>query len=61
MGHFLMVDAMVTIGWGLLNMIFGCRQPFIYSALGALLFCAFILLDTYKIMLKYSVDDYKPP
>jgi FtsH-binding integral membrane protein len=60
MGGFLMVGVMVMIGWGLLNMIFGWRQSFIYSALGALLFCGFILFDTSQIMLKYGVDDYIP-
>jgi FtsH-binding integral membrane protein len=60
MGGFLMMGLVVMIGWGLLNMIFGYRPSFIYSALGALLFCGFILFDTSQIMLRYGVDDYIP-
>jgi len=58
LGTFLSIGLTVMIGWGLLSMIFGFNQGWLYSWLGALLFCGYILFDTYLIMEKYEYDDY---
>eukprot|EP00668_Euglena_longa_P000669 GGOE01000811.1.p1 GENE.GGOE01000811.1~~GGOE01000811.1.p1 ORF type:complete len:269 (+),score=84.29 GGOE01000811.1:29-835(+) len=58
LGGFLFAALFVMVGWGLLNIIFGWRVHFLYSALGALLFSAFILYDTSCILLKYSYDEH---
>jgi FtsH-binding integral membrane protein len=58
MGGFLFAGLFIMIGWGLLNLIFGWRVHFLYSACGALLFVGFILYDTSNILRNLSYDDY---
>eukprot|EP00667_Euglena_gracilis_P020568 EG_transcript_22299 len=58
LGGFLFTVLFIMIGWGLLNIIFGWKVHFIYSAMGALLFSGFILYDTSCILLKYSYDEH---
>ena len=39
-------------------MIFGFSPGILYSWLGCLVFCAFVVVDTQKIMTKFGYDDY---
>jgi len=48
----------ILIIWGFVNAIFGFRATFLYSLFGAIIFCLFIIYDTYRLGNKYSVDDY---
>jgi FtsH-binding integral membrane protein len=58
LGGFLFAGLFLLMGWGLLNMLFGWHTTWLYSLLGAVLFCGYILFDTYQISQKYEVDDY---
>ena len=42
------LSAMIT--WGFINIAFGWHPMWLYSWLGAILFCGFILFDTWMIM-----------
>ena len=44
--------------WGLFCMIFGLSSGAVYSWIGTLLFCGFIVVDTQMIMDKLGYDDY---
>ena len=46
------------IVWGIINIIFGFRLQFLYSLFGALLFCGFIVYDTYAVSQEYEIDQY---
>jgi len=46
------------IMWGLVCYLFGWSTGTVYSWLGALLFCAYIVVDTQMIMGKLGYDDY---
>ena len=51
----------LLIAWGLLQLIFPLQLAFAqtaYSLIGALLFCGFILFDTWKVCQVYGYDDY---
>jgi len=48
----------ILIFWGFINAIFGFRTSFLYALFGAIVFCLFIIYDTYRLANKYSVDDY---
>jgi FtsH-binding integral membrane protein len=58
MGGMLGAGLIGLLIWGFMNIIFGWHVTFLYSLFGALLFCGFIIYDTFMIMKKYSYDDY---
>lgn len=58
-GPWLFVMLLVLVLAGIVMIFFSTPMAdFIWSVLGALLFCGFILYDTSRIMLKYSTDEY---
>jgi len=48
----------IMILWGLANAIFGWHTTFLYALAGSILFCLFIIFDTYRLANIYSIDDY---
>lgn len=58
-GPWLFVMLLVLVLSGIVMIFFSTPMAdFIWSVLGALLFCGFILYDTSRIMLKYGTDEY---
>lgn len=60
MGMYLFVCLIGMMFWGFMISILGYQAPYLYSLIGALLFCGYIVYDTWKISRKYSYDDYIP-
>jgi protein lifeguard len=60
MGMYLFACLIGMIVWGFFISIFGFQTPYLYSLIGALLFCGYIVYDTWKISEKYTYDDYIP-
>ena len=58
MGGALWSGLLIMIGWGFMNWLFGGGHSSVYSLLGALLFCGFIIYDVHMTMHKIGVDDY---
>jgi len=58
LGGFLGGGLAVLIVWGILNIVFGFHLQFIFSLCGALLFCGFIVYDTYAVSQEYDIDQY---
>ncbi len=48
LGLFLPVCLLVFVFWGLTAMIFGLKLGYVYAAIGALLFSAYIIYDTFN-------------
>ena len=48
LGLFLPVCLLVFVFWGLTAMIFGFKLGYVYAAIGALLFSAYIIYDTFN-------------
>ena len=60
MGMYLFACLIGMIVWGFFISIFGFQTPYLYSLLGAMLFCGYIVYDTWQISEKYTYDDYIP-
>jgi len=58
MGAGLYSGLLIMIGWGFMNWLFGGGHSSVYSLMGALLFCGFIIYDVHMTMHKIGVDDY---
>jgi len=43
--------------WGLLASIFGLGTGLIYASCGALIFCGYIIFDTWRVMKEFGCDD----
>jgi len=43
--------------WGLLASLFGFGTGLVYASFGALLFCGYIVFDTWRVMKEYGCDD----
>ena len=46
--------------FGLFCALFGFRTPYLYSLFGAMLFCGYIVFDTWQLSKKYAYDEYVP-
>lgn len=57
MGAGLSSGLMILIFWGFLGSVFGFGMGLMYSAFGAMLFCGYIVYDTWRIMKEYGCDD----
>eukprot|EP00668_Euglena_longa_P034824 GGOE01044707.1.p1 GENE.GGOE01044707.1~~GGOE01044707.1.p1 ORF type:complete len:263 (+),score=84.12 GGOE01044707.1:31-789(+) len=58
LGAYLSVGLLALIVWGLLQAVFGWHQQWLMAWMGALVFCGFILFDTWLTIDTYSYDDY---
>merc|ERR1719476_77040 len=58
MGGFLFAGLMILVAAGLVEWIFGLDFGIVYPVCGAILFCGYIVYDTYKVMKVYGCDDY---
>eukprot|EP00850_Spirogloea_muscicola_P014822 SM000109S14136 [mRNA] locus=s109:993:2885:- [translate_table: standard] len=60
LGPFLFAGLLILVVWGLIQMFFPLGQTgrVVYGALGALLFCAYIIYDTDNLVQRYSYDEY---
>lgn len=60
MGSYLFAGLLCLIMWGFVGLFwkFPPGWQMVYSLIGALLFCAFIVYDTHQICNKYGYDDY---
>eukprot|EP00850_Spirogloea_muscicola_P022177 SM000281S10745 [mRNA] locus=s281:131442:133294:+ [translate_table: standard] len=60
LGPFLFAGLLILVVWGLIQMFFPLGQTgrVVYGALGALLFCAYIIYDTDNLIQRYSYDEY---
>lgn len=57
MGAGLSSGLMLLMFWGFLGAVFGFGGGLLYSAFGAILFCGYIVFDTWRIMKEYGCDD----
>jgi len=57
MGACLSASLFGLIMWGCLAYLFGFKVGLVYSSLGALIFCGFIVYDTWRVMKEYGPDD----
>eukprot|EP00992_Anisonema_acinus_P011909 TRINITY_DN7764_c0_g1_i3.p1 TRINITY_DN7764_c0_g1~~TRINITY_DN7764_c0_g1_i3.p1 ORF type:complete len:264 (-),score=85.83 TRINITY_DN7764_c0_g1_i3:70-819(-) len=58
LGGFLFAGLLGLLAVGFFSMLFGFQLSWLYSFFGALLFCGFILYDTWKASERYGCDDY---
>lgn len=58
LGGILFATTWVLIIWGVIGAIFGFRPGFIYSLIGAILFSAYIVFDTYMLMEKLDYSEW---
>merc|ERR1712146_551269 len=56
-GPYLFVGLIVLMLWGFGAMLFGFKTNWIYSLGGALLFSAYILYDTSRLLHSYGADE----
>eukprot|EP00467_Chlorarachnion_reptans_P016139 CAMPEP_0114538082 /NCGR_PEP_ID=MMETSP0109-20121206/29940_1 /TAXON_ID=29199 /ORGANISM="Chlorarachnion reptans, Strain CCCM449" /LENGTH=385 /DNA_ID=CAMNT_0001722051 /DNA_START=26 /DNA_END=1183 /DNA_ORIENTATION=+ len=56
-GPYLFVGLIAIVIWGFVNMIFGLQAGWIYSLGGALLFSAYILYDTSRLLHTFGSDE----
>merc|ERR1739848_49343 len=57
MGAGLSMGLFGMIFWGFFAALFGIGTGLIYSTFGALLFCGYIIFDTWRLMQVYGPDD----
>lgn len=48
----------ILLVWGLLAWMFGLQPGWIYSVGGSVLFCGYILYDTWRLSQTYGYEDY---
>jgi FtsH-binding integral membrane protein len=59
MGGFLFSALLILVFAGFIGIFFlGTINRLIYSSVGLVLFCGFVLYDTSRIILKYDVEEY---
>eukprot|EP00471_Norrisiella_sphaerica_P000839 CAMPEP_0184487832 /NCGR_PEP_ID=MMETSP0113_2-20130426/10361_1 /TAXON_ID=91329 /ORGANISM="Norrisiella sphaerica, Strain BC52" /LENGTH=383 /DNA_ID=CAMNT_0026870243 /DNA_START=65 /DNA_END=1216 /DNA_ORIENTATION=- len=56
-GPYLFVGLIVLMIWGFVSMLFGFQSNWFYSLAGALLFSAYILYDTSRLLHTYGSDE----
>mmetsp|Transcript_27366 Transcript_27366/g.43433 ORF Transcript_27366/g.43433 Transcript_27366/m.43433 type:complete len:118 (-) Transcript_27366:155-508(-) len=56
-GPYLFMGLVVLLIWGLVSMLFGFKSNWFYSLGGALLFSAYILYDTSRLLHTFGADE----
>lgn len=58
MGSFLFSALSMLCLWGLVTYVFGIAAPILYPLAGILVFCGYIVYDTWRITTVFGCDDY---